>query len=268
MALPAEPASLGEAARTVLLTSDAVAKAHCSRQLAKLWQAGALDSSITCGMPDRPTRPARPQLLAPAQMPKRGRGGTAEARIALLHALAHIELNAIDLAWDIVGRFGADLPRAFADDWVRIAAEEALHFLWLNGRLLSLGSHYGALPAHDGLWQSAQATRHDLIARLSVVPLVLEARGLDVTPQTVQRLQRAGDDVSAGILQRIYTDEISHVEAGVRWLRWRCESQEIDPVLAFREAIGRCFKGQLKPPFNHFARNLAGFSSEFYHSLA
>ena len=149
--------------------------------------------------PDRPARPERPVLLPPREMPRRRNFGSPAGRIALLHALAHIELNAIDLAWDIVGRFPApELPRRFFDDWTEIAAEEAEHFALLAARLEGFGARYGDLPAHDGLWEAAVATRHDLLARLAIVPLVLEARGLDVTPEMADRLYRAGDDDSAG----------------------------------------------------------------------
>ena len=159
--------------------------------------------------PPRPARPERPLLRPPKEMAKRRAFGSQAGRIALIHALAHIELNAIDLVWDLVARFtGEKLPRAVFDDWVEVAAEEAYHFVLLAGRLAELGARYGDLPAHDGLWEAAAATVDDLLARLAVVPLVLEARGLDVTPQMAARLERAGDAESAQILRRIYRDEI------------------------------------------------------------
>ena len=151
-------------------------------------------------------------------MPRRRNFGSQAGRIALIHALAHIELNAIDLAWDIIARFHDNrLPRAFYDDWVGVAAEEAEHFALLADRLAALGAAYGDLPAHDGLWEAAAATAHDLLARLAIVPLVLEARGLDVTPEMILRLERADDTASAAILGRIYQDEIGHVAVGMRW---------------------------------------------------
>jgi uncharacterized ferritin-like protein (DUF455 family) len=166
--------------------------------------------------------------------------------VALLHALAHIELNAIDLAWDLVARFaGNDLPRRFFDDWVAVADEEATHHGLLAARLAELGAAYGDLPAHDGLWEAAADTAHDLLARLAVVPLVLEARGLDVTPEMIRRLERAGDGASAAILRIIYRDEIKHVAAGRHH-----------------------FKGSLKPPFNNAARDEAGFGPSYYAPLA
>jgi uncharacterized ferritin-like protein (DUF455 family) len=199
-------------------------------------------------------------------------------RIALLHALAHIELNAIDLAWDIVARFArpfADpfagsgaLPCAFCDDWVGVAAEEAKHFTLLAQRLEALGAAYGDLPAHDGLWQAAQATAHDLAARLAVVPLVLEARGLDVTPAMIARLRAVGDDDSADILQLIHDEEIGHVAAGRRWFEHVCAESGRDAVPTYHALVRRYFKGRLKPPFNDASRARAGFGAAYYAPLA
>jgi uncharacterized ferritin-like protein (DUF455 family) len=202
-------------------------------------------------------------------MPKRRAFGSQAGRVALLHALAHIELNAIDLGWDIVARFsGEDLPRAFFDDWVGVAAEEAAHFALLADRLGELGVRYGDLPAHDGLWEAAAVTAHDLLARLAVVPLVLEARGLDVTPEMVARLERVGDRPSAEILRRIYRDEIGHVAIGLRWFDRLCRMRGLVPEEVFHERVRRCFKGDLKPPFNHEARAGAGFPARYYEPLA
>ena len=219
--------------------------------------------------PSRPARPLRPLLLPPRDMPKRRNFGSPTGRLALLHALAHIELNAIDLAWDIVARFaGADLPREFYDDWVGVAAEEAEHFALLADRLEVLGGCYGALPAHDGLWEAAAATANDVLARLAVVPLVLEARGLDVTPEMRLRLERAGDAESAAILERIYRDEIGHVAVGVRWFERLCRAHGLDPAATYRDRVRGYFAGALKPPFNREARDRAGFSAAYYEPLA
>ncbi len=202
-------------------------------------------------------------------MPKRRAGGSLAGRIALLHALAHIELNAIDLAWDIVARFAAaELPREFCDDWVRVAAEEAEHHALLAERLTAFGAAYGDLPAHDGLWQAAEATAHDLLARLAVVPLVLEARGLDVTHDMIARLARHGDGESATVLRRIYSDEIGHVGTGLRWFEFSCTRRALPPVETYQALVRRFFRGTLKPPFNDDARAAAGFSSVFYAPLA
>ena len=178
--------SLCQAAVAVLRTAEPAEKVKLSHAAAAGWRSGAIDDVGSAAPPARPARPPRPELRPPRDMPKRRAGGT--GRVALLHALAHIELNAIDLAWDIVARFtGEALPRAFYDDWVKVADEEAKHFGLLAGRLMALGAAYGDLPAHDGLWQAAEATAHDLLARLAVVPLVLEARGLDVAPAMIAR---------------------------------------------------------------------------------
>jgi len=260
--------SIALAARTVLLTAEARAKAAASRAMAAAWGASAVEQAFDVTMPDTPARPARPELLPPNRMPKRGKAGSERSRFALLHSLAHIELNAIDLAWDMVGRFGAGLPRAFVDDWVRVGDDEARHFLMLDDRLRELGGGYGDLPAHDGLWQAAAATAHDLSARLAVVPQVLEARGLDVTPAMIVRLRAAGDDRSAEILEIIYRDEITHVAAGNHWFRWACDSNGSSPAEAFRTLVSTYFRGELKPPFNDLARSEAGLTPDLYHSIA
>jgi uncharacterized ferritin-like protein (DUF455 family) len=219
--------------------------------------------------PARPARPERPVLLPPREMPRRRNFGSPAGRTALLHALAHIELNAIDLGWDLVARFaGEGLPGEFFDDWVGVAAEEAGHFELLAARLADFGARYGDLPAHDGLWQAAAATADDLLARLAVVPLVLEARGLDVTPQMAARLDRAGDMTSAAILRDIYRQEIGHVAVGRRWFERLCRRRGLVPELVFRERVRRCFNGDLKPPFNHAARAAAGFPARYYQPLA
>ncbi len=202
-------------------------------------------------------------------MPKRRAGGERESRVALLHALAHIELNAIDLAWDLVARFADERqPREFFDDWVAVADEEATHHGMLAERLAALGASYGDLPAHDGLWEAAAGTAEDLLARLAVVPLVLEARGLDVTPAMIGRLERAADVESAAVLRRIYEDEIAHVAAGRRWFEWACARDGLSPVATYHDRVRRYFKGTLKAPFNKEARARAGLPSTFYAPLA
>lgn len=236
--------------------------------LAAGWRAGDLAIG-SASLKQRPARPERPLLHPPRDMPRRRNFGAPSGRIALLHALAHIELNAIDLAWDLVARFGGPgLPRAFFDDWVGVAAEEAEHFALLSARLDALGGAYGDLPAHDGLWEAAAVTAHDLIARLAVVPLVLEARGLDVTPEMILRLERAGDPDSAAILARIYEDEIGHVAVGVRWFDLVCRERGLDPESTYHDRVRRYFTGALKPPFNRTARERAGFPAAYYEKLA
>ncbi|HYJ81842.1 MAG TPA: ferritin-like domain-containing protein, partial [Allosphingosinicella sp.] len=252
----------------VLLAAEPAAKVKAARAAMRAWRTGALAHAFDAAMPDKPARPERPLLLPPTRMPKRGKAGSERSRIALLHALAHIEFSAIDLAFDMAGRFGAGLPRAFVDDWVGVGADEAMHFALLDRRLRALGSCYGALPAHDGLWEAAAETAHDILARLAVVPMVLEARGLDVTPAAVARFEAAGDVRSAAILGRIYRDEIRHVAAGSRWFKRGCESRRIEPVSAWKRLVGTHFRGVLKPPFNDSARDEAGLSRDYYAALA
>jgi uncharacterized ferritin-like protein (DUF455 family) len=264
-ALP--PASLTSGAVAILATADPATKASASRRLAVIWEAGGLEIGDSAPRP-RPARPERPQLRPPKEMPKRRAFGSLPGRIALLHALAHIELNAIDLAWDIIARFSRNpLPRAYFDDWVGVAAEEAVHFELLTLRLADFGTRYGDLPAHDGLWESAAATADDLLARLAVVPLVLETRGLDVTPEMAATLERVGDPESAAVLRRIYRDEIGHVAAGVRWFDELCRARGLVPEETFRALVRRYFKGELKPPFNREARAAAGFPAHYYEPL-
>ena len=264
----AEWTSISEAARAVLLASEPRDKVLAARAAARAWRSGRLAHSFEVVMPDRPARPSKPELLPASRMPKRGRGGSERGRIAMLHALAHIEFGAIDLAFDVAGRFGAMFPRAFIDDWLGVGADEAMHFALLDRRLKALGSGYGALPAHDGLWEAAEATAADPLARLAVVPMVLEARGLDVTPATVARFEAAGDFRSAAILGRIYRDEIRHVGAGTSWFKSLCESRGLEAVPEWKRLVGLHFRGELKPPFNDSARGEAGLSRDFYGGVA
>ena len=259
---------LAEAARDVLLTADPLAKVKAARAVAREWRAGRIDWAFAHPMPDRPARTGRPPLLPPSRMPKRGRAGSLRARIAMLHALAHIEYVAIDLAFDLVGRFGALFPRAFTDEWLKVGAEEAMHFALVERRLRALGAGYGDLPAHDGLWEAAEATAHDPLARLAIVPMVLEARGLDVTPAMIVRFEGAGDPVSARVLRRILSDEIGHVAAGVRWFDRLCRAQGHDSPAQWQALVARHFGGTIKPPFNDSARDSAGLTKDFYGSLA
>lgn len=238
--------------------------------LTATWWGGADDRPIGQVLPPaRPGRPGRPALISPDAVPRRRIGPAVEGRVALLHALAHIELNAIDLAWDIIARFAdQDLPRAFYDDWVGVAHEESQHFALLAGRLAGLDASYGDMPAHDGLWQAAQNTADDLTARLAIVPLVLEARGLDVTLPMVARLKSAGDHDSAAILQRIHDDEIGHVAVGKRWFDWVCTHGGLDPRSQWQTLVKARFHGSLKPPFNEKSRDRAGFAADWYGPLA
>jgi uncharacterized ferritin-like protein (DUF455 family) len=252
----------------VLLTADPRAKVWRARQVARDWRLGRLAHRFDDAMPDHPARPDQPVLLPPNQMPRRGKGGNEANRVTLLHALAHIEFVALDLAFDLVGRFGGAFPRAFADDWLGVGADEAIHFALLDRRLRALGSFYGAFPAHGGLWEAAEKTAHDALARLAVVPMVLEARGLDVTPQTIERFVSAGDEASAKILRRILNDEVRHVAAGVRWFRAGCAERADSPAEIWRQLVATHFGGTIKPPFNDSARTAAGLTTEYYAPVA
>ena len=260
--------TVGQACRAVLLTADPREKALTARAAARAGRSGRLGHSFDVAMPDTPPRPEQPLLVSPRDLPRRKRGGSDRARIAMLHAFAHIEYVAIDLAFDCAGRFGAGMPRAFVDDWLGVGADEAMHFALLDRRLRALGSAYGALPAHDGLWEAADRTRDDLIARLAVVPMALEARGLDVTPATVERFHANGDVRSARILTRIFHDEIRHVAIGADWFRACCAETGIEPARLWRTLVFERFVGIVKPPFNDSARHAAGLTLDYYGTLA
>jgi len=257
----------GEAIRAALLTGEAHAKVMATRQVARDWRHGRLAANFSAGMPDRPAWPADLELLPANRMPKRGAGSPAKT-LALWHSLAHIEFVAIDLALDMAGRFGAAMGREFVSDFLSVAADEAMHFALLDRKLRGLGSHYGALPVHAGLWEAAFETRHDVAARLAVVPMVLEARGLDVTPGTRDRVLAQGDRHGALILQRILDDEIRHVAVGTKHFADLCRKAGKVPENHWKTLVGRHFRGTLKPPFNDSARLAAGLSREFYASVA
>jgi uncharacterized ferritin-like protein (DUF455 family) len=252
----------------VLLTANPHAKAMAARKVTRDWRLGRLAFRFDVIMPDRPARPELPLLLPPNRMPKRGRGQSERGRIALWHALAHIEFSAIDLALDAAGRFGADRGEAFVTDWLSVAADEAMHFVLLARKLRALGSCYGALPAHEGLWDAAFETRHDVAARLAIVPMVLEARGLDVTPPAILRLAGSGDSAGARILQRILDDEIRHVGMGAKHFFAVCRKRGEEPESLWKSLVNRHFRGRLKPPFNDSARAAAGLSRRFYAGIA
>lgn len=268
MNLPREIEGVGQACAHVLTTPEPRAKLMAARAAARAWRQGRLAHHFDSAMPDTPARPDAPLLLPANQMPKRGKIGSDRSRIAMLHALAHIEFVAIDLAFDLIGRFGSAFPRAFVDDWMQVGAEEAMHFALLDRRLRQLGSFYGQLPAHDGLWQAAAETAHDAMARLAIVPMVLEARALDITPGTIERFEGIGDMPSARMLRRIMTDEIRHVAAGTRWFDHAAKREGLTPANHYQILVKRHFRGSLKPPFNDSARRQAGLTLDFYGALA
>ena len=210
-----------------------------------------------------PGRPARPLLVHPARVPRRS-PGTPSGLAALLHAIAHIEFNAINLALDAAWRFEG-LPRAFHEDWLRVASEEALHFSLLAEHLQSLGHAYGDFDAHDGLWSMCEKTAGDVVARMALVPRTLEARGLDATPQIQAKLRQVGTPAArraVEILDVILRDEVGHVAIGNHWYRWLCEREGLDPVAHYGVLVERHAAPRLYPPFNEEARLRAGFSAE------
>ncbi|NKX46395.1 ferritin-like domain-containing protein [Roseicyclus persicicus] len=267
---------LARMAEAVLTTADARDKTALSRRHAAAWHAaraeGRLPEIGTAAPPLRPARPDKPDLLAPRDVPRR-RPGTREGRLALLHAVAHIELNAVDLHWDIIARFThVPMPSGFYDDWVRAADEESKHFNLVADCLEAMGSHYGALPAHAGMWRAAEDTRDDLMGRLAVVPMVLEARGLDVTPTMIETFRKAKDDPAAAqavaALEVIYAEEVHHVAYGSKWFHFLCGRENADPKDAFHGLVRHYFHGALKPPFNEEKRAEAGLPPDFYWPLA
>ena len=263
--------TLAEMALEVLTTADGRAKTALGRKHAATWLAArAAGQPLAIGAaapPLRPARPALPELLSPRDMPRR-RPGSPTGRIALLHAVAHIELNAVDLHWDIIARFAhVPMPLGYYDDWVRAADDEAKHFNLMCDCLEGLGSHYGALPAHEGMWRAAEDTKDDLMGRLAVVPMVLEARGLDVTPGMIALFEKAGEEAPIAALKTIYAEEVSHVAYGSKWFNCLCGRDGLDPKEAFHSLVRRYFHCTLKPPFNEEKRAEAGLPPDFYWPL-
>ena len=259
-------------ATDVLLTADGREKTALSKHYAEMWfKARDANDRIPVGTaspPDQPARPVKPDLLSPRDVPKR-KPGTAKGRIALLHAVAHIELNAVDLHWDIIARFGhIPMPIGFYDDWVKSAAEESKHYNLMCDCLEAMGSFYGDLPAHAGMWRAAEDTAHDFLGRLAVVPMVLEARGLDVTPGMIKLFEKAGATDAVEALKIIYAEEVAHVAYGSKWFNFLCGRDNLDPKDVFHDLVRKYFKGGLKPPFNEEKRADAGLPPDFYWPLA
>ena len=260
--------TLFEAACACLNAATADDKPALTLAMAAAFARGGLTIEHDAPAPDRihmPGRPATPKLVHPRDLPRRG-FGTNEGRAAFIHAVAHIEFNAMDLAWDAVYRFRG-LPAQFYADWVGVARDEARHFNLLRARLRELGYDYGDFDAHNGLWEMAEKTAHDGLARMALVPRVLEARGLDVTPWMIVKLRGLGDDATADILEVILREEIGHVAAGSRWYRWYCERAGVEPKARFRELLREYASGVLHKPFNTDARLQAGFDLEELESL-
>jgi uncharacterized ferritin-like protein (DUF455 family) len=267
---------LAEMADAVLRTADGREKTALSRSYASEWfearSGGETPPLGRADPPDRPARPERPELLDPRDVPRR-RPGSPQGRRAILHAVAHIELNAVDLHWDIIARFAhVRMPVGFYDDWVRAADEESKHFNLVSDVLDTMDCPYGTLPAHAGMWRAAEDTAGDLMGRLAVVPMVLEARGLDVTPGMIDIFRKAGDDPAAAdavaALEVIYSEEVHHVAYGSKWFHFLCGRENRDPKDAFHALVRRYFHGALKPPFNEEKRAEAGLPPDFYWPLA
>jgi len=253
--------SVHQAALQALMCAAADDKCRATDTLLADWRSGALAALPAGNDPVpiyEPGRPRRPQLVPPQQVPLR-KAGSAQGHAALLHAIAHIEFNAINLALDCVHRFRA-LPADFHDGWLVVAAEEAYHFRLVRARLRSLGCDYGDFPAHNGLWEMACKTAHDPLARMALVPRVLEARGLDATPPIMAKLRAIGDRDSVAVLEIILRDEIGHVALGDRWFRILCAERGLEPEATYLKLIDAFDAPRPRPPLHIEARRAAGFS--------
>ncbi|MGV8944279.1 ferritin-like domain-containing protein [Thermomonas sp.] len=251
------------AARNCLAAASPEAKVSASFEAAAAFARGELIIDAASPPPEpirMPGRPPTPRMVHPRDLPRRGFGSN-EGRAAFIHAVAHIEFNAIDLAWDAVYRF-RDMPDAYYADWISVANDEARHFSMLRARLRELGHDYGDFDAHNGLWEMAEKTADDGLSRMALVPRVLEARGLDVTPGMIVKLRGLGDHATADILEIILREEIAHVAAGSHWYRWCCERAGIEPRAKFRELLREYATAVLHKPFNMDARRQAGFDVE------
>lgn len=255
-------ANLFDAAYQALMADEPDDKGRLTHELRSAW----LDGKLMLGETDTvlavpvPGRPLSPLLVHPRDLLKR-KPVTVEGRAVLFHALTHIEFNAINLGLDAVYRFRG-MPAEYYDDWLRVADEEADHFVMLRKHLRSLGYDYGDFPAHNGLWEMAQKTAHDVMVRMALVPRCLEARGLDVNPGIKARLLENGDEEGAASLDIILRDEIGHVAIGNRWFLFLCEQRGLEPMATYNGLIDEYMQGPLRPPFHIEARREAGFSEE------
>ena len=243
------------------MTTNCTTKVQFTRALVRRWQLGAKFSLVSDDQPqpiDIPGRPSRPNLVDPRDLPRR-RFNNASGSAALLHAITHIEFNAINLALDAVYRF-RDMPRDYYDDWLSVADDEARHFVLLKDRLQAIGFSYGDFDAHNGLWDMAIRTGHDVLVRMALVPRVMEARGLDVTPGMIEKLCAIGDLESADVLRIIMDEEVRHVEIGSRWFHYLCDQRHIPREHTYLDLMQQYAKGKVKPPLHRQARLAAGFS--------
>ncbi|MBL3601532.1 MAG: ferritin-like domain-containing protein [gamma proteobacterium endosymbiont of Lamellibrachia anaximandri] len=252
--------SLYRAARRCLLEKAVETKLNLTDQVAQAWRLGELvlsdwspaDAIVEAG------HPPRPELVHPSKLPRRGLG-TEQGRVALIHAITHIEFNAINLAWDAVQRF-PDMPEKFYSDWIQVAVEEVRHFRLLRERLRDAGADYGDFPAHNGLWEMAVRTADDPLVRMALVPRMLEARGLDVTPGIMARFRKAGDQETVAVLQVILDEEVGHVQFGSDWFAWLCEQRGVDPETTYFDLLNNVLNGEIRCPLHRQARLDAGFS--------
>lgn len=244
-----------------------------AKRLNQSWAEGIKIGATPPRLSDNPARPPKPTLVHPHEA-KRRRLGTEAGRAALLHAVAHIEFNAIDLAADMLARFATDSRlndierHDFCSDWISVCADEARHFELVETRMADMGISYGDHPAHNGLWEAALSTKENFAARLAIAPLVLEARGLDVTPSMIEKLEAQKDIKSANVLRIIYDEEVGHVAIGRKWFKHITKNAPESETHQFHALVKRYFKGNLKPPFNKVARTKANLPPEFYEPLA
>lgn len=265
------PNSLAGWASLVLRTSDPMEKASLTRtaflRLEREQEAQDHGERLPMGCEthvDRPSRPSRPHLVPMRALPKPSESPL-PPNAHVLHNLAHVELNAVDLAWDTVARFASQgMPREFYVDFARVADDESRHLRWCLLRMEELGCSYGDVDAHDGLWESAVSTKDDLLARLAVVPMVQEARGLDAGPRLASRLVGYGDNRSAEVVRQIAEEEKAHVRVGVVWFQFICEQEGVDPRTKWRELVEQHAAGMLKGPYEHQARQAAGLPRDWY----
>ncbi len=258
-----QSSELRRAALFWLAERDAACKAQGVRLLARAWLSDGigLDAHAALSAPHKlPGMPDKPELVSPLSVKRRAMN-TPEGRATLIHALAHIEFNAINLALDAIWRY-AGMPREYYADWLRVAGEEALHFALLTGHLQTQGYQYGNFAAHNSLWEMAARTQHDILARIALVPRTMEARGLDASPQVRAKLAQAGDMAAAAILDIILHDEIGHVAIGNRWYNWLCEQRGLEPVAAYTRLAAEYRAPVMRGPFNIEARRAAGFSEQ------
>ena len=254
--------NLFEAALGCIQINDPFEKAACAQALYKRWLANELDQS-SCNEPERiinPGRPERPRLVSPRKVPKRS-FHSEQGLTRLAHAITHIEFNAINLALDAVYRFRS-MPHDYYSDWLRVAAEESSHFLMLEKYLEDNGSGYGEYDAHNGLWEMALKTDDDVMVRMALVPRVLEARGLDVTPGMIAKLKKVGEQQLVEILQVIHREEIGHVLIGTRWFNYVCEQRALSPGVIFTELLNDYMQGVIHGPFDEESRIQAGFTED------